>query len=443
MSTNVIIVSYGDKVERRVRQIAAILGVPEFVYGQPLIRKGSAVREVSDGILLCGGGGAILQVKSRSRREGRNDSAEEAERWVKKHVERAVRQGRGSRRTIRAYQNANKPLSVTPVRIMTVSEPERSNSQVVLNTDCSDWPVVVVIDHPSNPSVVLPIYDNTFCISLHDWRTLNENLRSTHDTLRYIRDVIDSQPDVSVPLGYESDRFASRVDLDRNFSTGNARAKPWTSYAAREDPLAVAAYRELLDRTWGENDELPGFPIRDYRAILDFLDDAPVVTQVYVGRWIQDRWSELRSRGHRISGATLIVDRPLVLLIDFSENCPSKNDWLALLWGLTATRAVEWRTQMNRRQNVLGIGVRVMDGDFYEYTYALMYPDISIPQELVRQTEWVFGAANFKTFQTRQLKVGRNEVCPCGSDRKFKRCHGSGERQSDLYPDVGHDHLRQ
>ncbi|WP_366816869.1 SEC-C metal-binding domain-containing protein [Myxococcus xanthus] len=23
-------------------------------------------------------------------------------------------------------------------------------------------------------------------------------------------------------------------------------------------------------------------------------------------------------------------------------------------------------------------------------------------------------------------KVGRNEPCPCGSGRKFKRCHGSG-----------------
>ncbi|MFC0691585.1 SEC-C metal-binding domain-containing protein [Paraburkholderia humisilvae] len=25
----------------------------------------------------------------------------------------------------------------------------------------------------------------------------------------------------------------------------------------------------------------------------------------------------------------------------------------------------------------------------------------------------------------RELKIGRNDPCPCGSGRKYKRCHGS------------------
>jgi uncharacterized protein YecA (UPF0149 family) len=25
-------------------------------------------------------------------------------------------------------------------------------------------------------------------------------------------------------------------------------------------------------------------------------------------------------------------------------------------------------------------------------------------------------------------KIGRNDLCPCGSGQKFKKCHGKGER---------------
>ena len=34
-----------------------------------------------------------------------------------------------------------------------------------------------------------------------------------------------------------------------------------------------------------------------------------------------------------------------------------------------------------------------------------------------------------ETFVRNQPKVGRNEPCPCGSGRKFKQCHGTGQRQ--------------
>jgi preprotein translocase subunit SecA len=30
-----------------------------------------------------------------------------------------------------------------------------------------------------------------------------------------------------------------------------------------------------------------------------------------------------------------------------------------------------------------------------------------------------------KPVQRDQPKVGRNEMCPCGSGKKFKRCHGA------------------
>ncbi|MBD85768.1 MAG: hypothetical protein CL743_04535 [Chloroflexi bacterium] len=32
--------------------------------------------------------------------------------------------------------------------------------------------------------------------------------------------------------------------------------------------------------------------------------------------------------------------------------------------------------------------------------------------------------ARFQTFST-DRKIGRNELCPCASGKKFKKCHGS------------------
>jgi preprotein translocase subunit SecA len=32
-----------------------------------------------------------------------------------------------------------------------------------------------------------------------------------------------------------------------------------------------------------------------------------------------------------------------------------------------------------------------------------------------------------KPIINKQPKVGRNDVCPCGSGKKYKRCHGAGK----------------
>jgi preprotein translocase subunit SecA len=42
-----------------------------------------------------------------------------------------------------------------------------------------------------------------------------------------------------------------------------------------------------------------------------------------------------------------------------------------------------------------------------------------IPTEVARQE------ANVSQFVRESPKVGRNEVCPCGSGKKYKHCHGA------------------
>lgn len=302
----------GYAVEQRVRRVAAVLGVPEFVYSVPLISKGAGVREVGDGILFCGSGGAILQVKSRLVRVGKSDSHSEAVAWLNKHVERAVRQGRGSKRTIAAHRGKGQPLSATPVRALVLGADERDVLQVTLDIDCSDWPIIVVVSHPSYHDAILPAYEDAFCVTLEDWHQLNYHLRSTHELLRYITKVMESGADVAVPLGRESDRFASLVEYERVYAAQAKGALPRTSFDAVEDPVGIKAYRELIDRTWGPNETRPDVPIQDYRPVLDFLDDVPVSVQSHVGRWLISMRKELSGCRHRVSGSALLVDRPLI-----------------------------------------------------------------------------------------------------------------------------------
>ena len=85
--------SHGTARERQVRDVAARLGVADFVYTSPRIRRGSAQREASgDGLLLVGERGAILQVKARDPSTGQRDSSDRARSWVQKHVRKATKQ---------------------------------------------------------------------------------------------------------------------------------------------------------------------------------------------------------------------------------------------------------------------------------------------------------------------------------------------------------------
>jgi uncharacterized protein YecA (UPF0149 family) len=36
-------------------------------------------------------------------------------------------------------------------------------------------------------------------------------------------------------------------------------------------------------------------------------------------------------------------------------------------------------------------------------------------------------ATTTKTIRNTQVKVGRNDPCPCGSGKKYKKCHGANE----------------
>jgi uncharacterized protein YecA (UPF0149 family) len=56
----------------------------------------------------------------------------------------------------------------------------------------------------------------------------------------------------------------------------------------------------------------------------------------------------------------------------------------------------------------------------------------AMPSRRARNVNYSYGAAasggqdaKVETFHRNTPKVGRNDPCPCGSGRKYKKCHGA------------------
>lgn len=145
MKTYVDLHAQGVQVEEYARRLAAHMGVPDFVYRPERVRKGGASRELSDGLLIAGERACILQVKSRSRAEGLADDESRAERWVRKHSKEGRRQGLGTRR-----QLVSSSAEFSSLR--------GYQRQVKLK---SETPIVVIIDHPLDPRIMLEVHDDS------------------------------------------------------------------------------------------------------------------------------------------------------------------------------------------------------------------------------------------------------------------------------------------
>jgi hypothetical protein len=89
---------WGPSVEDYARHLAGVLGVADFVYLPAVELKGSATREIGDGLLACGNEGLIMQVKARDNEIARRDTPERAEAWVRKAAAYGLRQANGTRR---------------------------------------------------------------------------------------------------------------------------------------------------------------------------------------------------------------------------------------------------------------------------------------------------------------------------------------------------------
>lgn len=179
----------GSAAEGATRRAAAAWGLPDFIYEPVLRRKGSSNREISDGIIIHGPSGVVIQVKHRSAPK---DNPTRETNWITSNTKTAISQVNGTVRTIAAGE-----VTLRNLRGTTVAVP-----------DGIDWLGLVIIDHPRPPPRTVPdtaaAKVPTVVMLRRDWEFLFDQLRSTYAVLGYLRRAANED---AVELGDEPVRY--------------------------------------------------------------------------------------------------------------------------------------------------------------------------------------------------------------------------------------------
>ncbi len=274
-------VDQGVAAEDATRSAVARWGIPDFVYRPVIRRLGSGTRELGDAVLLVGHRAVVVQVKSRHA-PGDNDAREQ--NWVEKNALRALRQARGTVRSLRAAPHEMINLRGREIRI---------------DGEHYEWFAVVVIDHPSVPegiTVTSPYTDLPAIVLLRrDWEFLFDHLRSTYAVVEYLHRAFAD--DSAVSLGGEPVRYYSLAQDDAEV-TPSITEIPFSPGMRRLStpllPLAPAGHDDtrahMLLRVIMEDIALIPIPeqITEDRRLLVLaeLDEMPVGYRTALGRAI-------------------------------------------------------------------------------------------------------------------------------------------------------------
>jgi hypothetical protein len=370
----------GRIVEARVREVAATLGLHDFVYTVPVVATAKGTDEVGDGLLIANGTGAVLQVKSRAP----DAQTGKAKSWVRKHATKGFRQAIGSLKMITRRQSEGEPLRAYPERVLHLPPEEQELAALTLDHDTSTWPMIVVIDHPEADGLPVP-NDEALFVTLHDWRELNSAIRSTTGLIEYARRVIDSP--IGPPLlGDEFQRFAAIVEADARLDHGGTHG--WFNFDALDDADGAQCYRELLDRLWPLDQPVPDVGVENYRRIVEHLDAVPPGIQVTLGRRMLDVRRRLDEHGTWQSSVSVVNhEHVLVLAADRLSNHPGGvGEFDSELALLSAVRGHEVAEQAGATVPVLGVG-HLLDDDGIFYRYLFQDPPADVPEGLRRATE--------------------------------------------------------
>jgi hypothetical protein len=258
--------SGGVDAEEHARRIASVLGVPDFVYRPLREQKGMAQREISDGLLICGDEGLILQVKSRQASEP--DTLERAERWIVKHAQAAHRQADGTRRRL----EESRAVIFTSLRGYTRTL-----------TGIEGWPAVVILQNLAGPAGLrLPHSADTLWITLEDWRALHAHLRSTAAVIAYVKRALASG--LRPALGDEAERYLTLASADAQ-AHGGPSSYPMLPMGVLDEPEATyaAIIDDLIEKVWPQDGPIPWHDPDEYRLIVERLDRIPPAIRASLG----------------------------------------------------------------------------------------------------------------------------------------------------------------
>lgn len=402
--------NWGGDVEDYARRLAGQLGVADFVYEPMRVAKGKGTVEVSDGVIASGNFGAILQVKSREKMVAGRDTPERAVSWIESNVEKAARQGSGTRREI-----GRQPVSLTSLRGY-----ERTFS------DAGDWPIVVIVHHPVGPSGLLiePEQDRCLVITLDDWLGLNTRLRSTAGVLHYINRALDCP--IRPELGREYDRYLQLALADAR-APGGADSFPTLPLVpiADDDLVYSMIAEDLVEKVWPNDGPIPWHAPDDYRRIVECLDDIPLPIRIDVGRKMFGTFSESWDTHTRRSFLSTFpqFNLQIAVVYDHLDRYTTQDAFTYKIAALAQVRHVEAqeKTELEIRRT-LGIGR--LGGDTpatAAYAFAYVEGDVAPARSLRWRVNTEFGTLKGGTINP-VAAPPRNAPCPCGSGRKFKRC---------------------
>lgn len=370
----------GVAAESDVRRVAAELGVADFVYLPKRVRRGAAEKEISDGILMCGEHGAILQVKSRGKSSLPVDDEGAAGRWATRELRVAAKQALWSRKELlRRFQNAE-PVLLRPVRALDLPEERHHELDNELTVSPAIWPLIVVLDHPLLQPFRAELDDGVFAITRHDWVQLMRALRSVAGLLEYVRRCLEHRGVLDPEVGREVDRFAALCAADAGTDDDGPTWGPWLSFAALDDPGAADMYQHLINRCWPAGSPLLGVAPGDWRRVSEFLDQVPPSVRVSVGA----RWRTYAQRtkvGGQASGMTILPDKSIFILLhhELEQELPPA----AMRNRLTAIAQIRW-WEVSRfgPRPLLAIGVFTHPGAT-DYLFVLI-DDPEVPDDRSR-----------------------------------------------------------
>jgi hypothetical protein len=402
---------HGVATEQYVRRLAARLGVPDFVYEPTTVVAGSRSREISDGLLVAGRAGLVLQIKSREREAAARDSEERAASWVRKQAEEATGQARGTLREL----SRNPDVTFESMRGYRRSLPPSV-----------DWRSVVLVDHPHAPAIHLPDEDGILYLTMTDWLELHDRVRSTAAVINYVQRALEVS--MAVPLGREQLRYERLARADDGFAAraGGLPTLP-LGRPTSDQASAIALFDELVEKVadstnqpWDENSYLP---------VVELLDRQPILLRLRIGSKMVSAFKKLRveRRPQGFGARDALGNDRFVFYYDL-EAAEDPDDYdenhvadIAALGTLRHTQARESGAADDSA--TLSIGIRHHEARGRRASFALIQgAQPPMDASLRRSLEADHGIYDESRARTIPLVIGRNERCPCGSGRKFKVC---------------------
>ncbi|WP_428121945.1 SEC-C metal-binding domain-containing protein [Candidatus Poriferisodalis sp.] len=392
------------------------MGVPDFVYEPVILPKGNARREVSDGLLISQGRGVILQTKARSPRTPPDLDRQSA--WARKQIGKAASQVRGTRRTL---------ASVPELQLTS----RRGHSLTLAADSKRAWPGVVLLDMPGCPSGIDATCDDpeTIVMTLDDWHTLNDLVRSTSGVIDYVHRAIDAQT-LQIELAKEAVRYANLAAADNELvrQEGGYPVLPSMGLSPREEQV-IATLDDWIDSdiavAAGPNGDLD--PDATRRAI-EVIDAIPVTVRVETARTLLHKVRKADVVGHAVSGVCQIPPshHRLLFFFDQAANWSSSEHFSAYVFAYTATRHEELDDLYGPGVSLLLARLSTKSGHVFR-KFALIDGDaaeLQLPSDerwSILERHGMLTSGGIRPTESLQA----DDPCPCRSGRKYIRCHAA------------------